>query len=280
MELTKCVKKLVLRKWERKDTLELLLSLKKDVNELVEKYMVRLVELSQEKHPSNSSSPYDDDFFKNIDELVKTFLLTKRLADDGVTDLGEEEEVRKVEGRGGVAPSDVDMENIAVEQSVQLPQEEEESQQVLFVHSSCSTLPQKRRGEDQEEEESPAKRKKDVDETDGAAPPPPGKTIKINKHVIFLLRKLLILDFNGILADIVEFPGVDMRLTVNLVPNLEKCGWFSEKHLMSHIFFFVWDGDECDNVGDIPTEFGSGKRLVVLKKIEMCGNIGRSVGPE
>ncbi|KAL8479118.1 hypothetical protein ACS0TY_026104 [Phlomoides rotata] len=282
-----------------KDTRELLLSLKKDVNELVEKYMVRLVELSQEKekHPSDSSSPYDDDFFKNIDELVKTVHLTKRLADDlgaddGVTDLGEEEEVRKV----GAAPGDVDMENIAVEQSVQLPQEEEESQQVSSVHSSCSTPPQKRQREEQEEEESPSKRKKYVDETDGAAPPP-GKTIKINKHVTFLLRKLLILDIDGILADIVEFPErgyeTDGKLgpkSVFLRPHLQdfiqfcfakfevavwtsrnkkNAGGFLKKHLRSHhIFFFVWDGNECDNVGDIPTEFDSRKRPVLLKKIE------------
>ncbi|KAL8532891.1 hypothetical protein ACS0TY_009240 [Phlomoides rotata] len=81
------------------------------------------------------------------------------------------------------------MENIAVEQSVQLPQEEKESQQVLSVHSSCCT---RLRSDDERSKKKRSLLPKDVDETNGA--PPLGKIIKINKHVTFLLRKLLILD--------------------------------------------------------------------------------------
>ncbi|KAL8517774.1 hypothetical protein ACS0TY_009193 [Phlomoides rotata] len=70
-----------------------------------------------------------------------------------------------------------------------------------------------------------------------------------------------------------EVVKISKTMTTKAIAERKNAGGFLKKHLRSRIF--VWDGDECDNVGDIPTEFGSGKRPVLLKK--MSRNIGRSM---
>lgn len=64
-------------------------SLKKDAIEFHDKYIVRLVEISQENHAnrgnqeSSSSSPGNDSFCVHIDRLVENFHMTKMLATQG-----------------------------------------------------------------------------------------------------------------------------------------------------------------------------------------------------